>query len=228
MVKRSERQIQPTRATAEPLSSPQTEGPETLGFVVGGNGAVQTTARPAVEKTRTPKKPKKRASSSKARCRNLRMCGSVRVPKVTRSPHKFNAAERTEMGAAGAAKAVRQAFEAARLARSERLLGYKKNLPAVFQKVAFAMIKSFRGKRFVSARGAGIWLIARGLHEPVRYYHGFGGALGAEGLKLPWFIVEGVRYFDLGCVNMTEIQKGLRHAQISGFGMDMRPALIAG
>jgi len=156
------------------------------------------------------------------------MCGSARVPKVTRSPHKFNAAERTEMDASGAAKAVRQAYEAARLARADRMRSYNKNLPRDFQKQGPAMIKSFRGKRFFSARGAGIWLIARGLHEAVRYYNGFGGALGAEGLHLPWFKVDRVRYFDVGCANMTEKQKGQRHAQISQFGTDMRPVLIAG
>jgi hypothetical protein len=225
---------------------------KTSRFVVGGDGAAKTVPRRSMEDaaapaeaqmkpplqsrvttnkegTPAPKKSKKqRPPSRKAVCRNLRMCGSARVPKVTRSPHKLSAAERIELDASGAANAVRKAYEAARLARAERIRGYAKNLPGVFQKQGLAMIRSTRGKRFFSARGSGIWLIARGLHEPVRHYNGFGGALGAEGLKLPSFKVECVRYFDIGCVDMTEKQKAQRQTQISQLGIDMRPVLIAG
>ncbi len=141
-------------------------------------------------------------------------------------PGLFSPEERAELEAIMSPAAINE-LEAGRRARQERRSKTKKNIPRSIIENAADMIAEAGNKPLHSAKGVGVWLIARGLHEPVRGSNAFGDALGGHGLRLPYVVVGGRRYYDLRCVGMTDEEKQQRQALLRTYEIDVLRSMIA-
>ena len=82
----------------------------------------------------------------------------------------------------------------------------KSNLPS-FQKVS--------PKPLWKAQDLGTVMVKLGLHPPVRRHDFVGDLLGGHCCRLPWVLIDGVRHYDLGCLNATQKDKERRIQELA-------------